>query len=97
MSPQPIVGICADRKMIGQHPAHTVVEKYITAVTAGARAFAVVLPVLDTPQSIECTLDLVDGLVFPGSHSNVEPYRYGGPASAQGTLHDPIATARHCR
>ena len=89
MSRQPIVGICADRKRLGQHPSHTVAEKYITAVTEGAHAFAVLLPVLDTPQSIEQTLELVDGLVFPGSYSNVEPHRYGGAPSADGTLHDP--------
>jgi putative glutamine amidotransferase len=88
MARQPIVGICADRKLIGRHASHTVAEKYISAVTDGAGAFAVLLPVLDTPQSIEQTLELVDGLLFPGSYSNVEPHRYGGEASAAGTLHD---------
>lgn len=89
MSRQPIVGICADRKLIGQHPSHTVAEKYITAVTGGAGAFAVLLPVLESPQSIARTLEFVDGLVFPGSYSNVEPHRYGGMPSVEGTLHDP--------
>jgi putative glutamine amidotransferase len=89
MSHLPIVGVCADRKLIGQHPSHTVAEKYITAVTGGAGAFAVLLPVLETPQSIARTLELVDGLLFPGSYSNVEPHRYGGAPSEHGTLHDP--------
>ncbi len=88
MARQPVVGICADRKWIGQHASPRGREKYIEAVTGGAGAFAVLLPVLDTPQSIERTLELVDGLLFPGSHSNVEPHRYGGPASTAGTLHD---------
>jgi putative glutamine amidotransferase len=89
MARQPIVGICADRKVIGHHASHAVGEKYIDAVVGGADAFAVLLPVLDTPQSIERTLGLVDGLVFPGSYSNVEPHRYGGTPSRPGTLHDP--------
>lgn len=88
MSRQPIVGICADRKSIGRHASHAVAEKYITAATGGAGAFAVLLPVLESPQSIERTLELVDGLLFPGSYSNVEPHRYGGAPSAAGTLHD---------
>jgi putative glutamine amidotransferase len=88
MARQPIVGICADRKVIGHHASHAVGEKYIAAVVGGADAFAVLLPVLDTPQSIERTLGLVDGLVFPGSYSNVEPHRYDGTPSLPGTLHD---------
>ncbi|MFX8270442.1 gamma-glutamyl-gamma-aminobutyrate hydrolase family protein, partial [Acinetobacter baumannii] len=31
----------------------------------------------------------LDGLLITGSPSNVDPAHYGGPASADGTLHDP--------
>jgi putative glutamine amidotransferase len=86
---RPIVGICADRSMSGPHPIHSVGEKYIMAIVEGAGALAVLLPALGERQRIEDILGTVDGLLFTGSYSNVEPARYGGPASAEGTLHDP--------
>ncbi|WP_018150187.1 gamma-glutamyl-gamma-aminobutyrate hydrolase family protein [Leeia oryzae] len=89
MRSKPIVGLCADRKMLGKHPFHAVGEKYITAVIDGAEAFAVVLPSLGDAQSIEQTLSMVDGLLFTGSPSNVEPHHYAGEPSEPGTLHDP--------
>jgi putative glutamine amidotransferase len=38
--------------------------------------------------SVDEILSVVDGLVFTGSPSNVEPSHYSGPSSAPGTLHD---------
>src|SRR5207244_1056417 len=38
-------------------------------------------------------LEHVDGLVFTGSHSNVEPHHYSGRLSDPGTLHDPARDA----
>ncbi len=35
----------------------------------------------------------MDGLLFTGSPSNVEPHRYQGEPSAPGTLHDPARDA----
>lgn len=89
MQRKPVVGICADRKVLGKHPFHAIGEKYITAVIEGAHAFAVLLPSLGDAQSIEQTLAMVDGLLFTGSPSNVEPHHYAGEPSAPGTLHDP--------
>ena len=88
----PVVGVIADLKQIGAHAFHAAGHKYVAAVVEGAGAFAVILPVLPSqqgPHSIQQTLALVDGLVFTGSYSNVEPHHYAGPASAPGTLHDP--------
>ncbi len=34
-------------------------------------------------------LECFDGVLFTGSHSNVEPHRYRGEASEPGTWHDP--------
>lgn len=94
MSSLPVIGITADRSMMGAHASHTVAEKYITAAMGGSQAFAVLLPALGGGrQSITSTLSLVDGLLFTGSYSNVEPARYGGPPSAPGTLHDPARDA----
>lgn len=85
----PVVGVIADLKPLGAHAFHAAGDKYVSAVAQGAQAYAVILPVLAEPQSIAHTLALVDGLLFTGSYSNVEPHHYAGPASAPGTLHDP--------
>jgi putative glutamine amidotransferase len=86
---RPVIGIPADRRMIGPHPFHAVGEKYITAVVQAADCLPLLVPVLETPLDVTEILSLVDGIFFPGSPSNVEPERYSGTASAPGTLHDP--------
>ncbi|CAB3798769.1 Gamma-glutamyl-gamma-aminobutyrate hydrolase PuuD [Paraburkholderia caffeinitolerans] len=84
-----IIGITADRARIGLHWSHAAGEKYIDPIVDGAQALAVILPALGERQSTEAILASVDGLLFTGSYSNVEPHHYGGAASAPGTLHDP--------
>ena len=64
-------------------------EKYIRAVAEGADAVPVLIPAMDMGLGLQDLLDSCDGLLLTGSPSNVEPHRYGGPASAPGTLHDP--------
>jgi putative glutamine amidotransferase len=88
-SKKPVVGIPADRRMIGPHPFHAVGEKYIAAVVQAADCLPLLIPVLETPLDVAEILARVDGIFFPGSPSNVEPARYEGPASVAGTLHDP--------
>lgn len=85
---RPLVGITTDRIMAGAHPAHATGEKYIDAVVRGADAAAVLLPSLGHDGQVADWLAALDGLLFTGSYSNVEPARYGAPASAPGTLHD---------
>src|SRR5688572_11640626 len=86
---RPVIGIPADRRMIGPHPFHAVGEKYIAAVVQAADCLPFLIPVLETPLDVEQILAHVDGIFFPGSPSNVEPARYAGPPSEAGTLHDP--------
>ncbi|MEO6079406.1 MAG: gamma-glutamyl-gamma-aminobutyrate hydrolase family protein [Steroidobacteraceae bacterium] len=86
---RPIIGIPADRRMLGPHPFHAVGEKYITAVLRQAGALPLVIPSLGDELGLPALVDALDGLLFPGSPSNVEPQRYGGDASRPGTLHDP--------
>ncbi len=90
MTPQrPVIGMPADRRMIGHHPFHAVGEKYIRAVIEAADAVPFLIPALGTELDADEVLSRVDGLLFTGSPSNVEPHHYEGPASAPGTLHDP--------
>ena len=77
-SSQPVVGIPCDRRMLGDHWFHVVGEKYIAAVRDGVGALPILIPVLDPAISAEELLPHVDGLLFPGSISNVAPHRYGG-------------------
>jgi putative glutamine amidotransferase len=93
MRNKPLVGISADRTMMGVHPSHVTGEKYIAAIVDGSQALAMLLPALGERQSTADVLDAVDGLLFTGSYSNVEPHHYGGHPSAPGTLHDAARDA----
>ncbi|WP_321886563.1 gamma-glutamyl-gamma-aminobutyrate hydrolase family protein [Paraburkholderia bannensis] len=93
MRTKPLIGVTADRTMMGPHASHVAGEKYIAAAVDGSDGLAFVLPALGERQATADILDAVDGLLFTGSYSNVEPHRYGGPASAAGTLHDPARDA----
>jgi putative glutamine amidotransferase len=86
---RPVIGLPADRRMIGHHPFHAVGEKYIRAVTEAADAIPFLIPSLGEALDLEEVLARVDGILFTGSPSNVEPHRYEGPESSAGTLHDP--------
>jgi putative glutamine amidotransferase len=86
---RPVIGIAADRRIVGPHPFHMAGEKYIHAVSQAAGALPLLIPVLPEPLDTLALLGAVDGLLFTGSPSNVEPQHYGGEPSAPGTLHDP--------
>jgi len=89
MSRLPLIGIPADRRLLGKHYFHMVGEKYIEAIAQGANAIPVLVPALGAESDLPALLDACDGLLLTGSASNVEPHHYGGPASKPGTLHDP--------
>ena len=84
---KPLIGIPADRRIIGPHPFHCVGEKYIAAVADAADAMPLLIPALGD-QHLDELLDTLDGILLTGSPSNVEPKRYAGPASDPDTLHD---------
>ena len=87
-TPTPLIALSACVREIGIHPFHVVGEKYITAVRDGAGGFPLMLPSLADATTPAEILAHVDGLLFTGSPSNVEPHLYDGPQSAEGTLHD---------
>lgn len=90
---KPFIGIPADRRLLGHHWFHVVGEKYIEAVREAADAIPVVIPALGPHLDLALLLQRFDGLLLPGSASNVEPHHYRGPQSAPGTLHDPARDA----
>ena len=88
MASKPLIGIPADRRLLGQHYFHCVGEKYINAVALGADAIPMLIPALGNSLELGDLLGRLDGILLTGSPSNVEPHRYSGPASDAGTLHD---------
>jgi putative glutamine amidotransferase len=85
---KPLIGIPADRRILGPHPFHCVGEKYIAAIAEAAEAIPLPIPALGE-RDFDQLLETLDGILLTGSPSNVEPHRYAGPASAPDTLHDP--------
>ncbi|HKT72632.1 MAG TPA: gamma-glutamyl-gamma-aminobutyrate hydrolase family protein [Steroidobacteraceae bacterium] len=90
---RPLIGIPADRRVIGQHPSHLAGEKYARAVLEAADGIPVIIPALAQELGLSELLDRLDGILFMGSPSNVEPHLYGGTPSLPGTLHDPARDA----
>ena len=79
--------------MVGAHPFHMVGEKYARAVLDAAGAAPLLIPSLADELGFDELLQRLDGLLFTGSPSNVEPHLYEGAPSAPGTLHDPARDA----
>jgi putative glutamine amidotransferase len=79
--------------MIGLHPFHAVGEKYARAVLDAAGGLPILVPALAEELRLDELVDRLDGLLFTGSPSNVEPHHYEGPPSHPGTLHDPARDA----
>jgi putative glutamine amidotransferase len=90
---RPLIGIPADRRIVGHHAFHMVGEKYARAVMEAGQAVPVLIPSLAEELRFEELLERLDGLLFTGSASNVEPQRYQGSPSEPGTLHDPARDA----
>ncbi|WP_263143116.1 gamma-glutamyl-gamma-aminobutyrate hydrolase family protein [Pseudomonas sp. RIT-PI-AD] len=93
MSRLPLIGVIACTKRIGLHPYHIAGDKYVRAVAEAAGGLPLIVPALGADIDPAALLEVFDGLLFPGSPSNVEPHHYQGPASAPDTLHDPARDA----
>jgi putative glutamine amidotransferase len=90
---RPLIGIPADRRMLGQHPFHVVGDKYARAVLEGAGGLPLLVPALAEELGLDDLVERLDGVMFTGSPSNVEPHHYAGTPSEPGTLHDPARDA----
>ncbi|WP_347902596.1 gamma-glutamyl-gamma-aminobutyrate hydrolase family protein [Pseudomonas purpurea] len=93
MSRLPLIGVTACSKQVGLHAYHISGDKYVRAVAIAAKGLPLILPSLAELFSPTDILDGLDGILFTGSPSNVEPFHYSGPASAPGTAHDPARDA----
>lgn len=93
MTHKPLIGVPACFRSIGESPFHVCGDKYVRAVSDGAGGVPLLIPALGGALEMEDLVGRLDGLLITGSPSNVEPHRYGGPASEPGTLHDPARDA----
>ncbi|MDH4580373.1 gamma-glutamyl-gamma-aminobutyrate hydrolase family protein [Pseudomonas sp. BN415] len=89
MSRLPLIGVSACTREIGPQTYHIAGDKYVRAVAVGAGGVPLVIPALAELMDQASLLASLDGLLFTGSPSNVEPHHYSGPASEPGTRHDP--------
>jgi putative glutamine amidotransferase len=86
---KPVIGVPADRRLLGKHWFHGVGEKYLRAIADAADALPLIVPAFGERIEIETLLASCDGVLLTGSPSNIEPQHYRGAASAPGTWHDP--------
>jgi putative glutamine amidotransferase len=87
-SRRPLVGVIADRKTDYNHPAHQVLHGYVQALYEVAGVQPVLLPASIDHLSLETLAATLDGIVLPGSPSNVEASRYGAQPVSPETLTD---------
>ncbi len=90
---RPLIGVPADHRQIGLHPSQMVGDKYLRAVTHGLDAMPFILPTFGAWYDWTALLDRLDGLLIPGSPSNVEPQHYDGPPFPPDTMRDPARDA----
>ncbi len=87
--PMPLIGVTSCLKPRDELHFHSVGEKYVDAVAAGAEAIPVLIPALGRRLDPEALLDRLDGILVTGSPSNVDPALYGGPPPREDNLADP--------
>jgi putative glutamine amidotransferase len=85
----PIVAVPMCVKQIEGQDFHTVGEKYLTAVIAGAEAYPLSFPALGPVLEPAALLDQVDGVLFTGSPSNVAVHHYEGAPDRPDSPQDP--------
>jgi len=87
----PIIGLPACAKEAGGHLFATTPSRYGKALIAAADALPVMIP--PEGEAMLTLLDRLDGLLLPGSPSNVEPARYGETVDLTPGRHDPARDA----
>ncbi|WP_372612844.1 gamma-glutamyl-gamma-aminobutyrate hydrolase family protein [Halomonas sp.] len=87
MHSRPLVGVIACRREVEGHPAHTVTDKYLSALRDYGLA-PVILPVWEGVVGADLPTD-IDGLLLTGSYTNVQPYRYGEQSLPENVRDDP--------
>ena len=79
---KPLIGITGDFiKVRDVMPASAAYEVYSRAVNNGAQGLPWIIPPLGPDLDLDAIVERLDGIVFTGARSNVQPHHYdGGPA-----------------
>ncbi len=88
-SPPPIIGVSGCRKVIDGYDYDSAPHLFVEALEKACGAVPLIVPTLGAALDRQTLIRHVDGLLFTGSVSNVEPHHYEGPDSVEGTAHDP--------
>lgn len=72
----PIVGIICDREIVGPHPFHIAGDKYIQAIVKGSNCLPLLIPALGSDIALEQLVSTLDGILFTGGYSMVDPKYY---------------------
>lgn len=72
-----LIGLPACARVLNGHLQHATPARYAAAITGGAGGVPVMIPPVG--EAAIPILDRLDGLLLPGSPSNVEPSHYGAP------------------
>ena len=87
----PVVLVAADAKLIDGVYWHAVIETYLNALVHGAGAAPLILPAaVGAALDLDAILQRIDGVLLPGSRSNVHPARYGEAPSPRAEPHDEL-------
>ena len=90
MSSKPIIAITADNIMVRDiMPAAAVYRVYIDAVIHAAGALPWIIPPAAEFLDTDALLGRVDGFIFTGARSNIQPHRYQGETAPENTVQDP--------
>jgi len=82
------VGIVGDLRSLDGFAVHMVGDKYARAIAEHADAIPVLIPCCISPDQARALCGRLDGFLFTGSASNIEPHHWNGPADAPGPF-DP--------
>ena len=70
----PIIGISTCFEKQGGHYYHQTGDKYITAISNVFRGLPLLIPALGNKLDRKKLLEQLDGILFTGSYSNIEPH-----------------------
>lgn len=82
----PLIGIICDRRQVADERFfHMASQQYIDATIRGAQGLPLLIPAFAEQLPVTQILNNVDGIIFTGSPSNVDPKFYGGKPLANDT------------
>jgi putative glutamine amidotransferase len=87
---KPLIGITGDSIRVRDvMPASAAYDVYSRAVNSGAQGLPWIIPPLGPELDFDAVVDRLDGIVFTGARSNVQPHHYAGRPAPENNPEDP--------